>query len=273
MNISNLVDLAKYPVENIQSGIGLDFADECRQKYEQTGLCMLSNFVNEDALKTLADESSAYLEHAYFCDSTHNPYLDEKGHEGNDSVSRHQEKTYVGSVPYDKIPRSSILNKLYQWDPLKNFIGHVLGKKSFYRFADPFGACSVNVFVDGGIHGWHFDESEFTVTLMLQAPENGGEFEYVPLIRGLDNEKEIINRVLDGDRSEVVKLPFMPATLLIFGGRQTLHRVSRISGERPRLVPVLCFSEKPKMQNSESVRKLFWGRAGPDTNSSHEKVA
>ena len=27
---------------------------------------------------------------------------------------------------------------------------------------DPLGACSVNVFVDGGEHGWHFDESEFT---------------------------------------------------------------------------------------------------------------
>jgi hypothetical protein len=273
MNISNLVNLDKYPMENIQSGIGLDFADACRQKYEQTGLCMLPGFVNDNVLKTLVDESSVYLDQAYFCDSTHNAYLDDKGSEGNDSVSRRQEKTYVGSVPYDKISRSSNLSNLYQWDPLKNFIGHVLGKESFYRFADPFGACSVNVFVDGGIHGWHFDESEFTVTLMLQAPESGGEFEYVPLIRGLDNEKDIINRVLDGDRSQVVKLPFTPGTLLIFGGGQTLHRVSRVSGERPRLVPVLCFSEEPKIENSESVRKLFWGRAGPDTNSSHAKVA
>lgn len=273
MKISNLVDLTKYPMEHIQSGAGLDFANECRQKYEQTGLCMLPGFVNEDALETLVNESSAYLDHAYFCDSTHNAYLDEKGCEGNDLVSRRQEKTYVGSVPYDKISRDSILSHLYQWDSLKNFIGHVLGKEPFYRFADPFGACSVNVFVDGGVHGWHFDESEFTVTLMLQAPESGGEFEYVPLIRGLENEKDIINRILDGDRSEVVQLPFTPGTLLVFGGRQTLHRVSQISGERPRLVPVLCFSEKSNMENSESVRKLFWGRAGPDTNASHEKVA
>jgi hypothetical protein len=152
---------------------------------------------------------------------------------------------------------------LYQWDPLKEFIGHVLGKESFHRFADPFGACSVNVFVNGGQHGWHFDESEFTVTLLLQAPETGGEFEYVPMIRGVENEKEIVRNILDGGRENVVKLPFTPGTLLIFGGRQTLHRVTRIRGEKPRLVPVLCYSETPGMENSESVRKLFWGRANP----------
>ncbi len=29
-----------------------------------------------------------------------------------------------------------------------------------------------------------------------------------------------------------------------------------------RLVPVLCFAEQKNLQNSETVRKLFWGRSG-----------
>jgi len=133
--------------------------------------------------------------------------------------------------------------------------------------SDPFGACSINVFVDGGEHGWHFDESEFTVTLMLQKPDKGGAFEYVPRIRGLPDEQVIVQSVLEGSRDRVVDLPFTAGTLLIFGGHQTLHRVTRVSGDRARLVPVLCFSEKPDQVNSEAVRKLFWGRTGPEQAS------
>ena len=121
------------------------------------------------------------------------------------------------------------------------------------------------MFVNGGEHGWHFDESEFTVTLMLQAPESGGTFEYVPQIRGAADEKEIVASVLDGDRNRVVEMPFTPGTLLIFGGNQTIHRVTRVRGKRPRLVPVLCFSEQQDQKNSATVRKLFWGRTGSES--------
>ena len=113
--------------------------------------------------------------------------------------------------------------RLYLWVPLKNFVGAVLGKPRLHRFEDPLGACSVNVFVDGGEHGWHFDESEFTVTLMLQAPESGGSFEYVPRIRGSEDEEAIVGAVLDGDRDRVLEIPFTAGALLIFGGRQTLR--------------------------------------------------
>jgi len=259
------VDLQRYPIADIKQGVGLKFANQCRRDYAETGLCMLPGFIPPDALRLLAEEAETLRKDAYFCKSTHNAYLTQDDPSvSDDDVSRRQEQTFVGSVPYDKIEPQSRLNQLYQWDPLKDFIGHVLGKSSFHRFADPFGACSINVFVNGGEHGWHFDESEFTVTLMLQKPEQGGAFEYVPRIRGLSDEKDIVEQVLDGAREKVVELPFTAGTLLIFGGRQTLHRVSRVSGDRARLVPVLCYSEEPDKVNSEAVRKLFWGRIGPE---------
>ena len=262
---SDLVNLARYPIVDLQCAEGLAFADQCKKQYEETGLCMLPEFILENALNRLAAEASEASPDAYFCQSSHNAYLTEDTTDfAEGSVEKRQEQTFVGSVPYDYIPEEAWLKKLYQWDPLMNFIGHVLGKKTFYRFADPFGACSINVFVDGGEHGWHFDESEFTVTLMLQPPDAGGAFEYVPKIRGLDNEKDIVNGVLNGEREGVVELPFTPGTLLIFGGQQTIHRVTKVSGNRPRLVPVLCYSEKPEQLNSASVRQLFWGRPGPD---------
>ena len=209
--------------------------------------------------------ANRWLGDAWFCRSTHNVYLahDDPGAPPGD-VTRRQERTFVGSVPYDRIGPDAALRRLYLWDPLKDFIATVLGKSRLHRFADPLGACSVNVFVDGGEHGWHFDESEFTVTLMLQAPESGGAFEYVPGIRGRDDERAIVAAVLDGARDIVHELPFTAGTLLVFGGRQTLHRVTRVQGTRPRLVPVLTYAERPGLANSEAVRKLFWGRTGTE---------
>ena len=262
---AEMVDLDRYPMAAPASAEGAAFVARCRREYLETGLCALPGFIRDDALAGLADEANSLEGEAYFCNSSHTPYLDAGAPELPDSdAANRREQTYVGSVAYDLIPPDSALRRLYLWDPLRDFIGGVLGKGTFHRFADPLGACSINVFVDGGEHGWHFDESEFTITLMLQPPRHGGHFEYVPLVRGRDDEKTIVASVLDGDRSRVVNLPFSPGTLLIFGGRQTLHRVCRVHGDRPRLVPVLCFSESPGARNSPEVRELFWGRTGED---------
>ena len=265
MRADRMIDLARYPIEDLTSDEGAEFARNSKRQFEETGLCMLPGFVRPDALERLAEEANGIADKAYYCRSTHNPYLqldDRTLPEGH--AKRRQEHTYVGSVAYDLVPEDGVLRRLYDWDPLKDFIAAVMGKPVLHRFADPFGACSINVFRDGGQHGWHFDESEFTVTLMLQPPEEGGAFEYVPQIRGRADEYQIVDRVLDGARDGVSQLPFTPGTLLIFGGQQTLHRVTEVSGERPRLVPVLCYSETPGVTNSEEVRKLFWGRSGPE---------
>ena len=266
---SNMVNLTRYPIADLESAEGTAFARNCREEYLQTGLCMLAEFIVPQALQTLTGEATSYADDAYFCKSSHSAYLTADDPDlAEDDIARRQEQTFVGSVPYDRIDPQSQLNALYQWDPLKDFIGYVLGKETLYRFADPFGACSINVFVDGGEHGWHFDESEFTVTLMLQPPQVGGIFEYLPQIRGRDDEEKLVAGLLDGNRDGVVELPFSAGTLLIFGGNQTIHRVTRVQGERPRLVPVLCYSESPGQVNSETVRQLFWGRSGPETENS-----
>lgn len=261
-----LVNLSRYPIAEIASDEGAACAERYRREYLANGLCALPEFISPGPLQRLVAESNAVAGDAYFCKSTHNAYLTEDdGDVPAEDIAKRREKTFVGSVAYDRLGNGSLLRALYLWDPLKSFIGSVIGKPELHRLADPLGACSINVFVDGGEHGWHFDESEFTVTLMLQRPESGGAFEYVTGIRGAGDEKSLLAGVLNGDRSRVVQLDFLPGTLLIFGGRQTIHRLTRVQGSVPRLVPILCFSEKPGQVNSESVRKLFWGRTGNET--------
>ncbi len=266
ISANQMVDLDRYPIEDPERPGSAEFASRCRQTYVETGLCILHGFIRPDALEVLAAEAGTLSPNAYFCKSTHNAYLTDE-EDGASDVRTRQEETYVGSVAFDLIPEDAALRHLYMWDPLRDFIGAVLGKPKLHRFADIMGACSINVFRDGGEHGWHFDESEFTVTLMLQPPEQGGTFEYVPKIRGLADEEQIVAGVLDGRRDGVVELPFTAGTLLIFGGNQTIHRVTKVSGGRERLVPVLCYSKAEGATNSPEVRKLFWGRSGEEVHA------
>ena len=56
-----------------------------------------------------------------------------------------------------------------------------------HRCADPLISLVISAMEPGGEQGWHFDDNEFVVSLLLQKPAVGGEFEYVPMIRSDDD--------------------------------------------------------------------------------------
>ena len=260
MNPATLVALDRYPLTKLDTEFGNRFVAKLASEYRTDGFCHLPEFLTPHGLQVLQEEARNLEDQAFFVRDTHTVYLEKGGAGNNGNPAEAPEATDVGSVAYDLLPPDALLRGLYQWPSLKELIRLVLSKSTLHHFADPLGACSINVFRAGGRHGWHFDESEFTTTLMLQAPEQGGDFEYVPQIRGLPDEQALVGGVLDGEREGVCRLPFTEGSLLIFGGRQTLHRVTEVSGNVSRLVPVLCYTEQPNQLNSDAVREYFWGR-------------
>ena len=139
MSIEQMVNIAEYPISDDQTNNYLELANRCRQQYVETGLCELPNFILPDALSVLAEEANHFSSRAYFCQNTHNAYLTaDDGDLPDNTAHQHQEKTYVGSVAYDQIPEDSNLKQLYLWDPLKDFIGAVLGKAHISSFCRSF---------------------------------------------------------------------------------------------------------------------------------------
>ena len=60
---------------------------------------------------------------------------------------------------------------------------------------------------DGEALNWHFDRSEFTTTLLLQAPEQGGEFIYRTDLRSDDDPNyDGVAKLLRGEDPEVKTL-------------------------------------------------------------------
>ena len=165
------------------------------------------------------------------------------------------------AVAYDLMPDASPLRQLYEWDPLKDLIEAILDRGPIYRYADPFGALNLAVMGHGDQLQWHFDQTDFVVSLAIQSAESGGDFEVVPRIRSQDDEHyDDVAAVLAGDHARVETLPMRPGTLLVFEGRHSLHRVSPIVGRRWRHVGLLAYDTKPGTMGSDLLRADRYGR-------------
>ena len=167
----------------------------------------------------------------------------------------------VRAVAYDITPLDSPLRLLYEWAPTKDLIEAVLDRGPIYRYADPFGALNLAVMGEGDQLQWHFDQTDFVVSLAIQSAEHGGDFEVAPRIRSAQDERyDDVAAVLSGDRARVETLPMRPGTLLVFEGRYSLHRVSPIEGSRWRHVGLLAYDTQPGTMGSDLLRSDRYGR-------------
>ena len=138
----------------------------------------------------------------------------------------------------------------------------MLGESSLYAYADPLSSINLHYARPGQELGWHFDNSSFAITLMIAAPEAGGAFEYVNSVRDADAGEmnfEMAARVLDGV-IEPQRLDMAAGTLVLFRGRNAMHRVAPVEGRRTRMLVVLAYNAEPGIALSESARMTFYGR-------------
>ena len=144
----------------------------------------------------------------------------------------------------------------------RKFIATIVGEPALYEYADPLSSINVHYADEGQELGWHFDNSEFAITLLLQAPQSGGQFEYVRDLR--DAEAGEMNfasvaSVLDGEA--VIERPTVTrGTLMLFRGRNAMHRVTPTIGRTTRILVVLAYNAEPGIALSEAARVTFFGR-------------
>jgi hypothetical protein len=125
---------------------------------------------------TLASQLAAQ---AWASDQAHTVYFEP----ADDSAGPHHPRALLQhsakkAIAYDQIPADAAIRRLYESDDLTAFIAAVLGKRVLYRSADPLDVLEIAIFGDGDELGWHFDNSEFSVTVMYQQAEAGGHFDY-----------------------------------------------------------------------------------------------
>ena len=155
----------------------------------------------------------------------------------------------------------SVLLAIYEWPPLAQFLAAALQKPVLFTMADPLARVNVMEYRDGETLGWHFDRSEFTTTLLLQAPLEGGAFEYRTGLRSANDPNFAgVAALLGGEDAAVQALHAAPGTLNVFKGKNTAHRVTPVSGKRGRVVAVFSYYEKAGVVFSQEEQMGFYGR-------------
>jgi hypothetical protein len=259
---TSFINLQSYPIEDLGTPVAQDLIETFRARLAVSGALTLFGFLTPDATASMAQEGRQLDRAAHHYATDHTVYFDPSdeavpaGHPRRSLV-----RTDKGNVPYDLIPTDSLLRRLYEWDGLLNFVAAVLNEPKLYRHGDPMAALNVNVHAEGQELGWHFDRTDFAVTLSLQQSEEGGLFEYVPNLRDESDENyDAVARILAGERDRVRELPTEPGTLTLFRGHHSLHRVTPSRGPSKRLMAALSYVREPNVTFSAYARNLFYGR-------------
>jgi len=257
-----LVDLERYPIDTLDTTAGRALVERCRGQLAADGACELPGFLTHDATARLAAEAESLADGAHPSRVEGTPYLDfpdESFPEGH--PRRCLGPNSLRAVAYDLFPPDSGLRAVYEWPVLRAFVAATLDKHELFPYGDPLGALNLAVMEDGDELAWHFDQTDFVVSLALVPAAHGGDFEFAPRIRTADDEHyDDVARVLAGCGTPVRRLPMTPGTLLLFEGRYSLHRVTPIEGATPRLVALLAYDTKPATTSSPLLRLVRYGR-------------
>jgi hypothetical protein len=260
---ASLVDLVRYPVDDPDSPAAVAAIAVARADLARQGVAVLAGFLLADALDAMVDEADALAADRHHQDVMGTPYLEiPADHWPADHPRRAEGRSALTAIPYDAFDDDSPLRALYEWDALLEFVRRALDRPALHRYADPLGALNLAAMADGDELAWHFDQTDFVVSIALQRSETGGEFECAPRLRTEDDEHyEGVARCIEGHPdAPVTVLEFEPGTLMLFEGRHSLHRVTRIAGPTPRHVALLGYDTAPGVCSSDLLRLIRYGR-------------
>lgn len=257
-NCEELLNQSKYRLTDLST----PEIEKWRSELKIDGLLVLPDFLSETGLKSLMAEAQQKAANAFYKPVVGNVYLSEVDESWPENhPGRRMEPTEVGVVAADQFDADSPLRALFEADSVMEFIAAIVGRGPLYRYECPLGYINLAVMRAGNYLRWHFDQSDFVVSIPLQSPISGGRYEYVRNLRTAENDAwHEIHKVLDGDRSRVKQLDADPGSLVLFEGRYTAHRVTPIEGDRPRIGALLGYVDKPGMSSTPHLRQIRYGR-------------
>jgi hypothetical protein len=252
-------------IADIADACALDwsFVPEGRAQMAATGACEIPAFVRADAIPAFIEDAQRIAPSAHRSGGLGTVYL---GFPDESFPLEHPQQWLgqydLAAVAYDLFPQESPIRRLYEWPELTRWVAAILGLDEIFPYADPLGALNLAVMGAGDQLQWHFDQTDFVVSLAVRDADEGGDFEVAPRIRRPDDEcYDDVGRVLAGDRDGVITLPMNPGTLLIFEGRYSLHRVSPIIGATSRLVGLFGYDTRADTASSELLKQVRYGRS------------
>jgi hypothetical protein len=265
--LEDLVDSDRYPLSDLDGEAGAAVVSRARHELAADGCTVLPDFIRPWLQGLLQRECAAMAPRAHFDVATVNVYnMAVDGALPEDHPGRTAFERGNAFVPRDRVPAGSLISRLYSHALFQQFVARCFELRELHELADPLSGLVLNVVEPGMEHPWHFDTNEFTVSMLTQAAEDGGVFEYCPNIRSAEEENfPAVRNVLAGEGGERVRrLPLRPGDLQLFKGRYSLHRVSPVRGSLARHSAIFAYSERPGVIGSVSRTRQLFGRVLPE---------
>lgn len=258
----DILNLDQYPLHLIGAPQWTQLVNRCKADLASNGMFNMEGLVRPAALGKSISEIKPVMETLSFTHTRdHNIYF-QKTIPGlpDDHPAMTKTRTINHTVCADQISQSVIMY-IYEWAPLIIFLAATMERDALYPMRDPLARVNVMAYRDGEQLNWHFDRSEFTTTLLLQAPEEGGDFVYRSGLRTAEDPNyDGVAGLLQGKDAEVKSLKLSAGTLNVFKGKNTAHKVSTVRGKTERIIAVFSYYEKPGVMFSREEQIGFYGR-------------
>jgi len=258
MNIlKKIVNLKLHPIDSDV------YIKSCNEEIQKSSSLQLNNFLNLRALIKIQEEARKLHNKAFYCSQGHTILLNKKDKNlPEDDPCNKEMISDKGCIPHDLIPAKSYLNQLYKSQKFIYFIEKTLNVRKIFPYKDKLSSINYNYYQKNQQLGWHFDNASFAITLMIENADSGGIFEYINKGRDYNKNylnKKLIQNVLTGNYP-IKKLSVEPGSLLLFYGRNYLHRVTPVTSNKGRVLVTLNYNLEKGIELSENARKIFFGR-------------
>jgi hypothetical protein len=259
----DLIDLDRYPLDQPDSTAWQALVAQARLDLAAEGMFNLEGFLRTEVLARAVAELAPVLATKAFTHARRHNIWFRKDIPGlpADHPARAEFETVNRTICADQMAGAAVL-RLYEWPGFARFLAATMDKPALYTMDDPLARVNTMAYGPGEALNWHFDRSEFTTTLLLQAPEAGGDFEYRSDLRSDgDPNYDGVARLLQGKDPDLQRLTLRPGTLNVFRGRNTAHRVTPVVGARDRIISVFSFYDRPGVRFTAEEQMGFYGRA------------
>ncbi len=260
MNLNELVDLDRYPIDGSDDERLTALIASCQHDLAAVGASVMEGFVRTEAIARIVETVDPLCPLAFHRVKQHNVYLEPDDPSMPEDHPRNAKETTTSATLGNHHLQSAIdLQALYAAEPFRSFVAAALGYPKLYPYEDAVSGVNVLFYPPGKTLGWHFDNSTFTTTVMIREADAGAAFEYVPFLRtDTDRAYDAIASLRGGDRSGVRTLHQTNGTLVLFTGSRTVHRVTPVEGSTTRLLATMTFSPEPGTRLSAINQKTFY---------------
>jgi alkylated DNA repair dioxygenase AlkB len=268
---ARFVNLGRYPIEDLDSAEYRALVQRCREQFDDAVSCHLPDFLRMDAIDAALREidqkrnlQHLYIQHrgAYNLEdprtAKHQTALNP---EDVRSMTHRRHQRWIGT---DDLSEVCPVKAIYDWPNLTQFVRDVLDVPELYTVDDPLMRVLINVHIQGDELGWHVDSHDYAVTILLRGAKQGGLYQYVPMTGPGDENYEYAAKLFEGDVSRVRTVPMGPGSMVIFRGRNTLHRVTPVvDNSQDRVLALLAYDPVPGRNFGPSFRRNLLNRETP----------